>query len=273
MWATSDLDDELLKAEWLAEGGKQEEALALAKKEADNAPGEVLPRAVLAWLTFRAQGAASARAVFEELRSVAGAADLTTPLLQRLDALAVELEIAHPWNTPYQAPEDAGHRPELDTLGPFRWEPYLAANFAAQASSGERLTLTGLGRQPTLVIFYLGFGCLHCVEQLQAFSPKVEEFKSRGIQVVAISSESRESLNSALANFGSPLAIPLHANPELTAFKAYRCFDDFESQPLHGTFLIDPDGRVLWQDISYEPFMDVDFCLQESQRLLQLHGY
>ena len=40
-----------------------------------------------------------------------------------------------------------------------------------------------------------------------------------------------------------------------------------------GTFLIDPDGRVLWQDISYEPFMDVDFALEESHRLLKLAGF
>lgn len=89
---------------------------------------------------------------------------------------------------------------------------------------------------------------------------------------MAISTESVESLNTGLSRYSKPLDIPLHADPELTAFKAYRCFDDFEQQPLHGTFLIDAGGRVLWQDISYEPFMDVDFVLQESQRQLRLSG-
>ena len=39
---------------------------------------------------------------------------------------------------------------------------------------------------------------------------------------------------------------------------------------LHGTFLIDEQGLVRWQDISYEPFMDHEFVLTEAQRLLAL---
>ena len=48
-------------------------------------------------------------------------------------------------------------------------------------------------------------------------------------------------------------------------------FDDFEDQPLHGTFVIDGKGRVLWTDISADPFMDIDFLIEEANRLLELH--
>jgi peroxiredoxin len=51
-------------------------------------------------------------------------------------------------------------------------------------------------------------------------------------------------------------------------FKAFRAFDDFENQPLHGTFLIDGKGRIRWQDISFEPFMEHEFLLDEAKRLL-----
>ena len=61
---------------------------------------------------------------------------------------------------------------------------------------------------------------------------------------------------------------PLVSDAELNVFKRYRCYDDFEKQPLHGTFLIDGAGRIRWQDISYEPFMDPDFVLKEAKRLL-----
>ena len=53
-------------------------------------------------------------------------------------------------------------------------------------------------------------------------------------------------------------------------FKQFRCCDDFEDQPLHGTFLIDHRGKVRWQDIIYEPFSDAKFLLKESKRLLAL---
>ena len=60
------------------------------------------------------------------------------------------------------------------------------------------------------------------------------------------------------------------ANPELDVFKAYRAFDDFEDLALHGTYLIDEKGSILWHDISYEPFMEVEWLLDESKRLLGL---
>ena len=40
--------------------------------------------------------------------------------------------------------------------------------------------------------------------------------------------------------------------------------------PLHGTFLIDTDGLVRWQDISYQPFTQAKWLLAESKRLLAL---
>ena len=39
---------------------------------------------------------------------------------------------------------------------------------------------------------------------------------------------------------------------------------------LHGTFLLDPRGRIRWQEISYTPFMDAKFFLDECRRLLSL---
>jgi hypothetical protein len=43
------------------------------------------------------------------------------------------------------------------------------------------------------------------------------------------------------------------------------------SQPLHGRFLIDTNGKVLWQDISADPFDDPVFLQKEALRLLPLH--
>ena len=60
------------------------------------------------------------------------------------------------------------------------------------------------------------------------------------------------------------------ANQALDVFRSYRVYDDFEERPLHGTFVIDGKGLVRWQDISYEPFTDAKFVLEETQRLLSL---
>ena len=78
-----------------------------------------------------------------------------------------------------------------------------------------------------------------------------------------------QSLNRALDNYtGEKFQTLLLSDTNLDVFKAFRAYDDFEQLPLHGTFIIDGDGRVRWQDIGYEPFMDVNFVLAEAQRLL-----
>jgi peroxiredoxin len=97
-----------------------------------------------------------------------------------------------------------------------------------------------------------------------------EKFKAAGVELVAIGSDSHESLCESLDNYqGEPFPFPLLSDPQLRTFQAYRCYDDFESLPLHGTFLIDGEGRVRWQDISFEPFKDAEFLLKEAERLLQ----
>jgi peroxiredoxin len=270
LWEKSDLSDNLLKAEWMLAGDKFDDALALVDKEIKKNPNEVPALAVKTWLIHSKNGTEAAQAAFEETRQLACTADLDTPLLVRLQPLALELGYPVDWAAAYEPAQDIGERPNLDSLGPFRWHPYLAPDFAVQDPKQQPVRLKQFAGKPTLVIFYLGFGCLHCVEQLHAFSPRVAEIRAAGIEPLAISTENVESLNQGLATYSKPLEIPLHADPELTAFKAYRCYDDFEQQPLHGTFLIDSDGRVLWQDISYEPFMDIDFFLQESKRLLKM---
>jgi len=272
-WDDSDMDDKLLRAQWQAASGKFDEAIEALDKEIGNKPNEVLPVACKAWLQYSNSGSESSKETFEQLRTVASVADLGTPLLARLSPLAAELNFDEHWAADYKIADDVGQRPDLDSLGSFRWHPYMAPNFSANNSADEMISLKQLRGKPTLVIFYLGFGCLHCVEQLHKFSPRAEEFRQTGIDIVAISSENTASLSKALSDYSQPLDIPLYSDSELTTFKSFRCYDDFEQQPLHGTFLIDPEGKVLWQDISFEPFMDVNFALQESSRLLKLAGF
>jgi peroxiredoxin len=124
-----------------------------------------------------------------------------------------------------------------------------------------------------VVIFYLGAGCMHCVEQLRKFTPLARDFEAAGITLLAASTEDPEALRRSSVEFakdGGIIAFPLLTDPGLATFKAYRAYDDFEGQPMHGTFLIDGDGLVRWQDIGAEPYADPKFLLTEAKRLLSL---
>lgn len=168
--------------------------------------------------------------------------------------------------------EDFGTRPPLATLGPAHWQPSPAPALDLPSASGGRHTLASHRGRPTLVVFYLGFGCLHCVEQLTALHPRAAEFAAAGIDVIAVGTDDAAKAAASLADLSEAerFTFPLLADPEHAAFRAWRCFDDFEDVPLHGTFLVDGEGRVRWQDLGAEPFTQFDWLLTESRRLLAL---
>ncbi|MEL6109753.1 MAG: redoxin domain-containing protein, partial [Planctomycetota bacterium] len=261
--------DRVLKAQWLADAGDLDGAIKLAT-EAAKAKGEVLPKAILVHLLWKKGNKDRAKKEFEDLRTLAGQADIDTPVLARLEVVAKELQIEGDWRTPADPADDLGDRPPLDSLGPFRWKSYPADSFVVHDAEGIKTSSDEFEGKPRLVIFYLGFGCLHCVEQLHEFAPMLEAYEKAGIDVFAVSTESVDQLGQAIENFDKEMNIPLFSDAEGETFKKFRCWDDFEDQPLHGTFLIDAKGQVRWQDISYEPFMEPEFLLEESKRLLEL---
>ncbi|KAA5543055.1 redoxin domain-containing protein [Roseiconus nitratireducens] len=262
--------DVLIQARWLADAGAVGEAIKLLEPEVKKRPGEVLPLATLVDLLWRDDQRKRAQESFAKLRTVAGHADPDTPLLARLAPVAKAADVKGDWRTPKEPADDLGERPSLDSLGPFRWRPYQAPAWQALTPQGKPVSPSDFGNRPKVLIFYLGFGCLHCVEQLHEFAPLAERFDQAGIDLVGISTESVEDLQTGIEAFDEPLAIPLVSDPESKTFHAFRCWDDFENQPLHGTFLVDAEGRVRWQDISYEPFTDAEFLLEEAERLLQI---
>ncbi len=261
--------DPMFLASVQLQAGQQDAALQAAANHVKSRVAEVQPQACQIDLLWRAGKQEQAKQAFTKLRESSGSIDLISPVFQRLAPVAAALDCPTDWRVEAVVAADTGQRPSLDSLGPFRWQPSPAPDWIVKDSQGETRSLKQFQDRPVIVIFYLGFGCLHCVEQLQAFAPKAAEFEKLGIALVGIGSDDLAGLQKSLEDFGKDkMPIPLMADPELKAFKEYRAYDDFEQQPLHGTFLIDRDGLVRWQDISYEPFMNVDFLLQESRRLL-----
>ena len=252
--------------------GQHDKCLETINSFAKSNETEVVPLAVQVDLLRLMNKLDEAKAAFAKLRTVAGHADLDSPVLSRLASLAKAQSWPDDWRTPAAPSTDVGERPVLDSLGPFRWSPSPAIDFSLPAPGEKTLSLTDYRGKPVVVIFYLGAGCLHCVEQLQKFAPRVNDLQQAGVSIVGISTEDLASLTTSVTNFSkdSPFPIPLAADPERRIFKAYRAFDDFENIPLHGTLLIDGAGLVRWQDISFEPFQDVDFVLNEAKRLLSI---
>ena len=247
-------------------------ALELAREAVKNRDGQLYYHANLAYVLHEAGETEEALQVFDDLREWTARADLELPVFQRLAPLAELRELPADWRVGVELPEDVGERGDLAALGPLRWTPPAAPDWTCSDAFGNQVSLDDYAGRPVLMIFFLGFGCVHCVEQLVAFSPAYDEFLDAGIEIVTIGNQSVEELREAFGDdpndTGYPF--PVLADPDMGHFRRYRTYDDFEDMPLHGTFLVDGDARVRWQDVSYEPFMDWEFLLEESQRLLGL---
>lgn len=247
------------------------EQLAREAFEADRQQAQ--PLAVYVDVLASADKMDEANAHFEVLRPLAAQADIDLPAFRRVGQWAATRGIEGDWRIAPPPADDVGDRPELESLGPLFYQPWSAPAWSLLDAQGSEVSLSQYAGKPVVIIFYLGLGCLHCVEQLHAFAPLEAEFRAAGIELVAISTDNRQVLAESLEKFrqedGTAFPIRLAANPLLDVFKSYRAFDDFENQALHGTFLIDGEGVIRWQDISYQPFDQPKFLLDEVQRLLR----
>jgi peroxiredoxin len=250
--------------------GDHKEAQKLIDAEDKKNPNrcEVIARQVL--IRWAAKDKAGATTAFDRLRVAAGSSEVDVPLLRKLAPIAKALNYPEDWRLPRQQPKDVGLRPDLADLGPFRWQPSPAKNWKLPTAGGGEISLADYRGKAVLVIFYLGFGCLHCVEQLQHFHPMVEKYRKAGIEIMGIGTDSVKGVAKSLDAMAaeSRIGFPLAADPKMKVFKQWRAFDDFERTPLHGTFLVDGAGMVRWSDISYEPFDKPEYLLEECKRLL-----
>jgi peroxiredoxin len=161
----------------------------------------------------------------------------------------------------------------LNKLGPLAWSPTPAEPFALTATDGSTWSLADHRGRTVVALFYLGGKCAHCMQQLQDFGKAYKDFQEMGVDLVAISTDDLETTKALKANSEDvSFPMPLLSNPRLDSFKTYRCFDDFEDTPMHGTFLIDANGDVRFSRVSAEPFLDVAFIKAEAERVKKLVG-
>jgi len=258
------------QARYYALAGDAAKAEQLAKQASDAAKGQVAPLAVYIEMAHANGKMTECRDAFERLRKMSGTIDsLDTPLFQRLTPIAQELKLPSDWRMPMKYPSDFGKRPALDSIGPLVWQPTPGPAWNLADVNDKPIASKQYVGKPTLVVFYLGHGCPHCMEQINKFADDAPKFTKAGISIVAISTDAKEGLQRALSG-DKKIPFPVASDPVCDVFKAYRAYDDFENQPLHGTFLIDAHGLVRWHDIGYEPFMDSAFVLNEAKRLLAL---
>ena len=269
----------LLAGAW-AKAGRRTRALELAKRDYLMRPGELFATAAFCEQSFAEGEFVPAMAAFNRpFRENALRADPGLPALDRLAPLAARMQLPKRWKIPAAVGDLPGLPREPAALGPLTWTPAPAPHWSLPNHTGRLVSLEGFKGQAVLLNFFLGVSCPYCVTQLDRFRPHLGAYKKAGITMVAISTDSVETLalrlgKSAAKTPQARAQFPylIVADPELSAFKNYGVFDDFENGPMHATFLIGPRGRILWSDVGHEPFNHPEPLLGEAKRLLKLHS-
>ena len=257
-------------AAWWFQLGETQRALKLAKEAVDGGTNQVHPLAVQTELLWKSGQTNEAIKSFALLRGLSAWMETSLPIFRRLAPVAKAAGYTNDWRVARRYPVDSGVRPELESLGSFRWNPQPAPPLEVTGADGKPIRLSDYRGRPLLLVFYLGAGCVHCAEQLQLLTPRVPDFKQVGIEVLAVSSDSVAELVKTIKKADKEGGVPfgLAADPALKAFKTWHAHDDFEGTALHGVFLVDGAGKLRWQDIGFEPFTDFHFLLLEAKRLL-----
>ena len=253
--------------------GEHEKAAETARKQIEKKGKRAIPLAQAIHVLYHAKKDDPLwKEGFEDLRSFSSEIELDSPVFARLAPIARELGYPTDWRLKHQSADDLLARPKLADLGPLHWTPPAAPEFSLPDQFGKRISLSDYRGKPVILVFYLGAGCLHCTEQLTAMADRYADFEKAGLPILAISTDTVADLKKSQDNYTqAEMPFPLVSDFPKEVFRNYTAHDDFEDQPLHGTFVLDGKGRMLWSDISADPFMELDFLIEETKRLLSLH--
>lgn len=150
-----------------------------------------------------------------------------------------------------------------------------APEFVLANDSGKLQSLSDLSNsRPVVVVFYLGYGCSHCVAQLIALDKDLHYFRELDADIVAISSDEPSHTAERYEEYGR-FHFPVLAdvdNQVAQAWDVYHPEKDGEDEfSMHGTFIVDRTGHIIWAAMGTEPFLDNKSLLHiiaKSQGLL-----
>ena len=136
-----------------------------------------------------------------------------------------------------------------------------APDFSLADTDGKPWTLSDkLKEGPVVLVFYYGYHCNHCVSQLFGLHKDIAHFRELGAAVVAVSADPPELTRERYKKYGA-FGFPVLSDPSNGVATKYGTYTPSakpgeDGDLLHGTFVIDRTGRVLWANRGDGPFTE-----------------
>lgn len=133
-------------------------------------------------------------------------------------------------------------------------------DFTLPNEKGEQISLHDLtAKGPVVLVFYYGYSCSHCVAQLFGLQKDLQYVKELGATVVALSADTPEKTAESFKKYGG-FDFPVLSDADNKIATIYGVFTpakgDEEEDLKHGTFIIDKEGKVIFCNRGYQPFVD-----------------
>ncbi|HUK28047.1 MAG TPA: peroxiredoxin [Candidatus Acidoferrales bacterium] len=146
-----------------------------------------------------------------------------------------------------------------------------APNFKLTSTKGEVDLSTNLAREGydgkwTVVFFYSGDFTSVCSTEVPEFARRYSDFLRLNAEVYGVSADSIYSHEAWIKQLQPKVEYPLLSDFKKETCRAYGILDDKSGEPLRGTFIIDPKGRVRFQ-MMIDP--DLGQNVDEVLRVLQ----
>jgi peroxiredoxin len=146
-----------------------------------------------------------------------------------------------------------------------------APQFVLAATDGR---LEGIPRSAlTLLVFFRGHWCPYCVRYLRKLQSRLDDLRSRGVELLAISPEPLETSSAMAAELG--LTFPVASDADGTVIHAYGIRNRFMGfgtlLPHPSVFLIDRQGVIRFRavDRNYKKRTTIRTILSEVDAILE----
>ena len=147
-----------------------------------------------------------------------------------------------------------------DDYGPANPQHYTLAEYQNNDSTTTDVLATPPSEKYKLLVFVIGAACPACNTQLNDLLNKKDSFSSLDVEIVVIS-----QMGTELDEFHTVI------DEGNLIHRALGAWDEFLESPLHGIFLINDNRQVLWDSITEHAITDIDFLIEESQRVITLN--
>ena len=135
---------------------------------------------------------------------------------------------------------------------------YRAPDFALPGLDGQRVRLSDFRGKKAIFLNFWATWCPPCRLEMPTMEKAYQEYKSRGLEVLAVSIDAGQK--SVVKNFLQEfkLTFPALLDPDMEVLRLYRMFS------LPATFLIDKEGIIRHRELGYRDWTD-----PESRKLLE----